>query len=85
MKHGQMEMSFENSCIYRTLDRRARRQKRAQWWFERMRQVVERAMDWQPSPLPRPEQTWLPGSQRQVSVAPLARLSQAESACEVCE
>lgn len=29
-----------------------------------MRQVVERARDWQPAPAPRPEQIWFPGTHR---------------------
>ena len=40
----------------------------SRWWFERMRQIVDRAFDWQPAPPPRPEQTWFPGTHRQVSV-----------------
>ena len=32
---------------------------RAAWGFEQMRQIVGRAMDWQPAPEPRPEQEWL--------------------------
>jgi hypothetical protein len=40
----------------------------SRWWFERMRQVVDRAFDWQPAPPPRPEQIWFPGTHRQVNV-----------------
>jgi hypothetical protein len=32
-----------------------------QWWFERMRQIVNSALDWQPAPSPRPEQIDFPG------------------------
>jgi hypothetical protein len=35
--------------------------RRAQWWFRRMRQIVDSALDWQPAPPPRPEQTLFPG------------------------
>ena len=31
-----------------------------QWWFQRMRQIVDCALDWQPAPPPRPEQTLFP-------------------------
>jgi len=41
---------------------RQRRRTRAHWWFEQMRQVVDRAFDWQPTPEPRPRQTWLKGA-----------------------
>jgi hypothetical protein len=40
----------------------------SRWWFQRMRQIVDRAFDWQPAPPPRPEQIWFRGTQRQVSV-----------------
>jgi hypothetical protein len=41
--------------------RRARHQRRqrAQWWFARMRQVVDTAMEWRPSPTARPEQVYM--------------------------
>jgi hypothetical protein len=38
------------------------------WWFQRMRQIVDRAFDWQPAPPPRPEQIYFPGTHRRVSV-----------------
>ena len=38
------------------------------WWFQRMRQIVDCAFDWQPTPQPRPEQIWFSGTHRQVSV-----------------
>ncbi len=31
-----------------------------QWWFSRMRQVVDQALDFRPAPMGRPEQIWLP-------------------------
>jgi len=40
----------------------------SRWWFRRMRQIVDRAFDWQPAPQPRPEQIWFRGTHRQVSV-----------------
>lgn len=35
------------------------RTRRAAWWFQRMREVVDAAFDWAPAPARRPEQTWL--------------------------
>ena len=67
MFDGQMEMSFGamNVCP----PRGQRRQSRARWWFQRMRQVVERATDWQQAPPARPEQIWLEATHRQSAVA----------------
>jgi len=39
------------------------------WWFNRMRQVVERATGWNPAPAPRPEQTWFPNATRSVTIS----------------
>jgi len=58
MINGQLELGFECGQQRPPAAKHARRQGRAHWWFERMRQVVDRAFDWQPAPLPRPEQTW---------------------------
>ena len=52
MYDGQMEMSFGKMA------RAQRKQSRAQWWFERMRQIVDRATDWRSCPPPRPVQIW---------------------------
>jgi hypothetical protein len=41
---------------------------RATWWFAQMREVVERAMDWNTVGEPRPEQIWIPGATREVKV-----------------
>jgi hypothetical protein len=40
----------------------------ARWWFHQMHQIVDSAFDWQPAPPARPEQTWFPGTHRQVRV-----------------
>jgi len=69
---GQLELGFGSERVNRPATPRQRRLGRAQWWFERMRQVVDRAIDWPAAPVARPEQTWLPGSYRQVgSVGPV--------------
>jgi hypothetical protein len=41
---------------------------RANWWFARMRNIVEQAMDWSAPAGPRPEQIWMPGANREVKV-----------------
>jgi hypothetical protein len=40
----------------------------SRWWFQRMRQIVDCAFDWQPTPPPRPEQIYFPGTHRRVSL-----------------
>jgi hypothetical protein len=67
MTNAQMELGFETFAGGQTPGRRQRSQGRAGWWFERMRQLVDRAFDWQPAQAPRPEQIWFPGSHRHVS------------------
>jgi hypothetical protein len=56
----QMELGIGNKNACRSVHRRQRRQSRANWWFERMREVVDKAIDWQPTPPARPQQTWFP-------------------------
>jgi len=58
MNRQQLEMSFDASASFRPRIR-PRRQSRAQWWFDRMRDVVDQALDWRPAPTPRPEQIQL--------------------------
>lgn len=59
MTTQQIEMTFANGqdCPLR-LNRRPRAG-RAAWWFTQMRRAVDAAMDWQPAPQPRGEQSWL--------------------------
>jgi hypothetical protein len=52
----QMELSLAGKAVRR--GRQARR-RRAQWWFARMRQVVDSAMEWRPAPPARPEQVYM--------------------------
>jgi hypothetical protein len=56
---SQMELGFDRSCGRLPLSSRQKRLHRAGWWFERMRQVVDKAFDWKAAPAPRPEQIWL--------------------------
>ena len=62
----QMELGIENAKVCPSVVRREQRAKRARWWFDRMRQIVEAAVDRRPAPEPRPEQIWLDGTHRAV-------------------
>ena len=69
MNNAQLELSLGNARAT-LLPRPNHRPSTftSRWWFERMRQIVDRAFDWQPAPPPRPEQIWFPGTHRQVNV-----------------
>ena len=60
MTNKQMELGFGKARVCSSINRRQRRSSRANWWFERMREVVDSAFDWKPAPAPRPEQIWFP-------------------------
>ena len=52
MINRQLELGFENRSGLRPTGRNRRHSSRANWWFERMRGVVNHARDWPPaSPL----------------------------------
>jgi hypothetical protein len=51
---NQLELGFKGAAI----PRRQQKINRARWWFTQMRRAVDSALDWQPSPPARPEQTW---------------------------
>lgn len=68
MHTEQLELGFNESQRPAPASRRESRIARAAWWFAQMRQIVDRAMDWQPAPPGRPEQTWLANSHREVRV-----------------
>ena len=71
MTQAQLELSFDvlrqTSMAHRT--RPAANTRR--WWFERMREIVDRAQDWEPAPAPRPEQTAFGPMYRQAAIAAL--------------
>jgi hypothetical protein len=73
MINGQLELSFTGAHEQHPWTRRQRHLSRARWWFERMRQVVDRAIDWPPAPAPRPEQTWFAEASRQALPAAASR------------
>jgi hypothetical protein len=55
----QLELGFGNARPKLVPTRPERRLTRAKWWFQRMRNVVDRAFEWEPATAPRPEQIWL--------------------------
>jgi len=64
----QLELGLDGARRISAPPRRESRMARAAWWFTQMRQMVGAAIDWNAAPEPRPEQTWLPGTQRQVRI-----------------
>ena len=71
MNNAQLELSLSNPRVT-SLPRLNRRRStfNSRWWFKHMRQIVDCAFDWQPTPPPRPEQIWFPGTHRQISLNP---------------
>jgi hypothetical protein len=61
MLNRQIEMAFEQTEFFASAPQR--RQHRARWWFRRMRQIVDLAIDWEPTPRPRPVQIWFPAAE----------------------
>ena len=61
--HGDLITSQLNLTVAPRSNRRLKRRpvsrSRAAYWFDRMRKVVNAARDWQPSPAPRPQQTYI--------------------------
>jgi hypothetical protein len=64
----QLELGFNGFKPRGKATRREGRIARANWWFGRMRAIVGRAMDWRAASQPRPEQIWIPGTNREVKV-----------------
>jgi hypothetical protein len=61
----QMELGFSARHNRRRNQKGLERQRRAQWWFARMRGVVNGALEWHGAPPARPEQVYMPlGSSR---------------------
>ncbi len=46
MYNGQMELGLAVSRVNERQQARLLRRRRAQWWFNQMREVVDRAADW---------------------------------------
>ncbi|HAM71459.1 MAG TPA: hypothetical protein DCM86_07445 [Verrucomicrobiales bacterium] len=61
MRNEQIELNFQQErARVCNASRHQRRRGRAQWWFQQMRLAVDRAVDWTPAPVARPEQTYMP-------------------------
>jgi len=56
----QMELGFGTVRDCPSRRRRQERRRRANWWFDRMREVVNNALEWHSAPPARPEQIWFP-------------------------
>jgi hypothetical protein len=54
----QMELTLGKAKVCNPARRPQRRLSRANWWFQQMREVVDRAVDWQPARPARPEQIY---------------------------
>ena len=59
MQTQQMELTFNAAGSIRRAFHKPSRLARARWWFEQMHRAVDRALDWQPTAQPRPEQVRL--------------------------
>ena len=64
----QLELGFNGTQTRILGRRREQRVARAKWWFAKMREAVEHAMDWQNETQPRPEQTVFAGVNRRLEV-----------------
>lgn len=64
----QLELGFSGLPPKTFATKREGRIARANWWFAKMRQAVENAMDWPATSQPRPEQTWMPGANHEVKI-----------------
>jgi len=56
----QMELVLSKTNACKSANRSQRRLSRANWWFQQMREVVDKAVDWQPARPARPEQIYFP-------------------------
>jgi hypothetical protein len=59
IKNDQLELTLNHKSTCPSVARRQRRLSRAAFWFDRMRQVVDDAVDYHPAPTSRSEQIWV--------------------------
>ena len=64
----QLELGFSGLPPKTISAKREGRIARANWWFAKMREAVETAMDWPAASQPRPEQIWMPGANRAMKI-----------------
>jgi hypothetical protein len=79
MMNAQLELVFSKTQECRSVTRRQRRVQRANWWFSRMREMVDRALERVPAPAARPEQMVFEGAHR------LAQTSADAGERQICE
>jgi hypothetical protein len=60
----QLELGLKAKNVHPAQHRQVTRVARAKWWFNQMRETVEKAIDWQTEPAPRAEQIWMTGTHR---------------------
>ena len=70
--NDQLELNLDGSSQRLPSRLRKRQPGRAQWWFHRMHEIVENALDWEPPPPPRPVQTGLPSLEERHHLAKAA-------------
>ena len=73
MNQKQMELGFAGGNRCPRVIKRQQRMNRANWWFDQMRQVVDRAFDWEPAPRFQPEQILFTDAQEKTR--PTSRLA----------
>jgi hypothetical protein len=56
----QMELGLGKARTCPSASRPRRRLSRANWWFQQMREVVDKAVEWKPAPPARPQQIYFP-------------------------
>ncbi|TAL00002.1 MAG: hypothetical protein EPO07_10240 [Verrucomicrobia bacterium] len=61
----QLELGLNKDTTTQSARRANGKRPRAAWWFAQMRRLVDQAIDWQPAPPARPEQTWFADAHRQ--------------------
>jgi hypothetical protein len=70
-EQNQMELGFNGArTVNFAPQHRQQKLHRAKWWFAQMRRAVDSALDWQPTPAARPEQTWFPEQRGEIRLLP---------------
>ena len=59
INQNQLELGLAGANHCPRVAPRTRPTNRANWWFDQMRQVADRAFDWEPAPRFKPEQILL--------------------------
>ena len=68
MTNEQLELGFNQNTACNFGRKRESRLARGQWWFARMREVVANSIDWTEANPSRPQQTLMPGTNRQIKI-----------------